>query len=375
MKTVSNKTLNIYRTTLIKKTKDYFNDLEKRTWDTHKLKKSILACKLHMLLIDIPILWTEDSKVIGFYNPDQMIIALHTSLSLYPIEEGMDVLKHELVHAHFHINKKMSDEGHGKEFKKFCKIIECCPNAKGELGNLQVNQKNDIADKIKKLMSLANSKNENEAKLALKRADQLIQKYNLSVLKDYDDSVINDNGGMTLMKVQLGSFKRITEKYRTISAILRKYGVYIIYDYYSYDSSIKCISVHGLKANVEVAEYVFKFLDKSLDKLYKENYKGCGKGAKNSFMKGFRDGFIDQHFAMMEETVTKEESTSLMIIEEKLEKESKEIFYPNIKLKRIYRKKTRLNHSAYVEGDSVGKKTNINSAITENKDRCGGLIA
>lgn len=171
---------------------------------------------------------------------------------------------------------------------------------------------NRVLDKIKKLLTLAESDNENEAKLAMERANELLIRHNLS-MQD-----VSRQQSTTITEESVGEefqFKQPEDKF--ITAILGKF-FFVEILYAIRDTGEKTAAGHkvvlqhlvvvGEKLNVEVAEFVFFYLKVNFRRLWL-NYKhesGSNERARQAYYMGLYTGICDKlerkHSAVAQET-------------------------------------------------------------------------
>lgn len=151
--------------------------------------------------------------------------------------------------------------------------------------------KNKIIDKIKKLLALATSPNENEAKAAAAKAQSLLTHHNLDLqqVKDYVPEY-------ELEQVTLLS--KLTLEHKISASILREFFFVEVYSERQRRDGKAATSVKmfGTPENVEVGQYIYDFLVHKLAQLWKEygkqNY--VRGSSRNSFMMGFYYGLKEQ---------------------------------------------------------------------------------
>ena len=150
-----------------------------------------------------------------------------------------------------------------------------------------------IIDKIRKLMALAGSPNENEAKLAMMRAQQLMAKYNLSK-RDIDK---NDPGKVITKKVS-GDVKRSPTWMAVLGKIIA--DNFKCYSYRQETHGGSVIMMKGLEEDLEIAEVVYTyavgFIEAETKKL-RRNLRKAGtptNGHTNDYIAGFLDGIKKQ---------------------------------------------------------------------------------
>jgi len=209
----------------------------------------------------------------------------------------------------------------------------------------------DIAEKIEKLLSLATSDNENEAKLAMEKAMALLTKYNLTM----EDIKQNDYAGEL---VKEGERKQIVDKY--IQDILQDFFFvdFVLMRGYHNDPRHVNIKMFGKKENVKVAAYVYDFLAKKFQQLWRK-YKKTYGGSRNSYFAGLHRGLSSQ----LENGQKKVESeTGLMVVKdprirEFMEQEEGPIRDASNRAKRL------TDARAFNQGKDDGKNIRIHKGV------------
>lgn len=161
--------------------------------------------------------------------------------------------------------------------------------AKTKKQNEQVIEK--VTEKILKLLELAKSPNETEAKLAAMKAQELMNEYNITVLSSTEK--FENKEGVT------ASYGK-SYRFRLAKIIADNFGVK------NYYLNKMTVVFYGHPVNVETAVKVYDYLhnmihrmaDSHQTKVYNATktatQKGCTKGAYNSFVTGFLDGLKQQ---------------------------------------------------------------------------------
>ena len=246
-------------------------------------------------------------KHYGSWNQTQRTIRISSELiENFSWDIVIQILKHEM--AHQICSEKFGDSsgGHGRNFQRACDFIGLAPEFRPAGGDLPkkfvsavaIDEQTDIGrrfiKKISKLLALAQSANEHEANLAMTKAGELMDKYNLRQLEDdsshgYGYLIINHKK------------KRIERYQRQICRILHEF-FYVKIVYSSLydpllDTNHKIMELLGRRENIEVAEYVYHFLENKLKELWQQNkakFKGNARRAKNSYYSGLLAGFYDK---------------------------------------------------------------------------------
>jgi len=152
-----------------------------------------------------------------------------------------------------------------------------------------------LIEKIQKLLALATSPNENEAKAASAKAQELMIRYNLEI------SELEVKPEVELDIFYQADNNIISFKDKLIASILNDYfNVYIIINVSSKISFFgnkpmrpKHLKIAGTKENIEIAKYVFDYLSMAFDNCWEQYRKtnGAKISAKKSFFDGLTAGF------------------------------------------------------------------------------------
>jgi hypothetical protein len=234
----------------------------------------------------------ERKTTLGYFDSKTYQIGVNKHI-MYKAKTSIlkNLLRHELAHYLTFIEYGEGVKSHGKEFRAVCEkfgwgrdifaaTVNLEKSNEGKEGNLP---SEDIISKVRKLLSLSTSSNAHEAKLAATKANQLILQHNLKNLGDEEE-----DEEIYLERVLFA--KKRTGKILAISKILPSFFVKPVFNY---GRGIVYLEVIGEKKNVEMADYVAKFLDLELEFLWKK-LRGHHRGirAKNSFMGGVAESFV-----------------------------------------------------------------------------------
>lgn len=257
-----------------------------------------------------------EGKELGHFNAPYLQIGLNRKL-IYLAKESVvrDILRHELAHYLTFIFYPHALP-HGKEFHEICHrfgfpddvaraTMDLEKENETKVGDLESEK---ILEKVKKLLSLAQSSNSHEAELATLKANQLLLRHNL----DYID---RDTGPVYMDR--LLARRKKDSKLTAIYSILKHF---IVRPVISQGKSICCLEVSGTLTNVKLAGYVATFLDRELDYLWEEtkkDHKLQGLRAKNSFFQGIADGF-NQKMKQAKTSYSEADQKALVVVEEKL---------------------------------------------------------
>ncbi|MBN21436.1 MAG: hypothetical protein CL678_09140 [Bdellovibrionaceae bacterium] len=315
------------------------------------------------------------SSIWGDYDSSTKMIRLSERLfNDYPWHWVMEVFKHELAHHYSETVFKKSD-GHGPYFQKACEklgVYSLFRRAQIDLENKPLpewrseskrEEENALYNKIEKLLSLAQSSNEHESALAMKKVREIYQKYHIKKIEkqiksDYVFSVIHFKT------------KRFERHIKMIASIVQNYFfVEVIYSH-QYDpktqNSYKTIELLGTRENVLMSEYVFHFLRKTLDSLWR-GQKKTGVIAKRSFFEGVLVGFEEKLKLQNKELETNHLNQSLIVLKNDpiLTEFTKERF-PRVSYQ-FSSTRRRFDVQSYESGHNKGKNLSIYRPI-DKKD-------
>ena len=154
-------------------------------------------------------------------------------------------------------------------------------------------------DKIKKLLELSMSDNENEAAIALRQAMSLMSKHNLTA---------DDISGQAIIDKRIYStYFRLPDWYVRLNAFMGTVsGCFVVY--YNGRSSLDrpgYVRIVGRERDVENAVYLIVFLQRALEAhvdKYKAGLKLEGFTIRPSWVKSYRYGFITRIYERIQST-------------------------------------------------------------------------
>lgn len=290
----------------------------------------------------------------GHFNPSYLQIALNRKL-IYQAKDSVvrDILKHELAHYLTYILYK-EVKPHGPEFHSVCERFGFPKEVAAATLNLEegnISKEGDlnserVLEKVKKLLSLAQSSNSHEAELATMKANDLLLRHNLAF--------INEERIEPIYMDRLLMRKRKDTKLSAIYSILKHF---IVRPVISQGKDSCCLEVSGTLTNVKLAGYVASFLDQELDYLWKEAQKThslSGLQAKNSFFLGVAEGF-DQKMKLAKMNYSVNDQKALVAVEKKLDFDTQMIY------KRL--SQSRSGHQTDKEAKGLGHSKGMSLSI------------
>lgn len=243
-----------------------------------------------------PVLRLNDSSKIrlGSWDPIHRSIEISSRLI---IEHGwgsaIEVLKHEMAHQFVHeILIGVDEPTHGAVFQKVCRERGIDSRASGR--PTSGDARHPVLDRVRKLLSLAQSPNEHEAQSAMRLAQRLMLRHNIDQLS------LERDAGYTYR--QLGrTTGRVSEAESILGAILQEHffvDVIWVYGFRPLEKKYgRVMEVCGRSENIELADYVYDFLSRTSERLWKEHKLAAGTHSnrdRRAFVAGVMSGFRDQ---------------------------------------------------------------------------------
>ncbi len=307
----------------------------------------------------------------------------------------LNVLKHEMAHQICAEIFQSREVAHGESFDRACDYLGLPKEyrrASGDLpesldligqGSRPTSEGRRFIDKVEKLLALAQSANENEAALAMQKANELIEKYNIMQMESAQD--------VSYTYVIINRKKKRIETYqRQICAILRDFFFVKIVTSFLYDplsnQTHKTIEILGSNENVAIAEYCYHFLENQLSALWSKNkhrYNGKTRTEKNSYYMGLLKGFNGKLRKQKEQSKKarvvaasdngqSQKMYSLVVSEDERLNDYVEIKFP--RLSKISRRGPRIYKSTYDEGIETGKNITLHKGVTQTDGNRGNIL-
>lgn len=298
------------------------------------------------------------------------------------------ILKHEMAHQIVsEIFRRPA--GHGEEFLTACRMIgvpEPFRSASGDLPHERPGQGVEAGteagrhmEKVRKLLALAQSSNEHEAGLAMRKANQLIMKYNLDRIEQRRESTYS-------YRIINGKKKKLELTQKRICSILSEFFFVEVILSCQYDAVTneihKTIELLGTIENVEIAEYVYCFLLRQLANLWRihQQENGCSGSRKRSYQLGVLKGFSEKLAGQVNPAVTagagqgnRCKSTSLMV----LRQDTKLHDFVSERFPRLSHRKSRaanVDPAGYDAGRQAGRELTLHRGVS-NTGQTGGFLS
>lgn len=355
----------------------------RRAWTQQLLKEHDninwqYSASLKKPLIEI----TDSLSVAGYWHP-----AIHTIkiaswlIKDYDWQVVQLVFRHELAHQYvteiFHADDEVA---HGLSFQRACDRLGLMkPEFRSATGHIPRfikdanTPKNGLPGKIEKLFALAESANENEASLALQKANELMRRHNIQRLSNivdsnYDCVIINHKK------------KRIDTHQRLLCNILKDYYfVNVItsrvYDQHTLDT-YRTIELTGEKVNLDIAEHVYFFIEKKLHSLWMEHRKNTGAlgKEKRSFFLGVLNGF-KQKLERDEKKVIKNSGGKVSALIHTGDPGLEKYYHTRYpRLRQVKHSGPRVFRDTFKAGKKEGSRLTIHKGVSQSDGNKGKLI-
>jgi len=331
--------------------------------------------------------WHSDSRTIKISS----YLILHHSWTI-----TLNVMKHEMAHQICSEIFNSCEVAHGPAFQKACALLGVPHEYRSASGDLpetikhlntetkEITEGRRFLNRVEKLLALAQSANENEASLAMQKANELIEKYNLKIWENnttclYSCAIINRKK------------KRIEGWQRKICLILRDFFFVKTIHSNLYDPLVdqthKTIELLGTEENVTVAEYCYSFLENQLTCLWNTNrnkFNNSARTEKNSYYHGVLAGFYDtlqkqngkysshKNTACKNTSTARETLSSLIVAEDHNLNAFINMRHP--RLRKISNNGPRIYRNTYDDGVATGREIVFHKGIHRKGKPNGRLI-
>jgi len=319
--------------------------------------------------VPIELVAFEDERRLGYYDPVSNRIGINRSMMVTAEPEVLaDVLRHEIAHQVTHFLFGHRAAAHGAEFRRICQRFgwgaevykASCDVSKQNLKVEHDPLGERVLARIKKLLKLASSDNQHEAEAATLKANQLLLSYNL---REIDFGGAYDDTPVYLTVIYRA--KRFSTKMNAISDIVR---TFVVEPVINYGHQWVTLEVLGSKTNVEIADYVARFLDVEFEYLWRvarrRNPSLRGVRSKNSFMRGVARGYVAKIDSQRDRYQGKARA-GLIKLEQQLQ-DQLEMVYPRLSVNRMTYRECR---PAAQLGQAAGRSLSIHPAIQSKSSR------
>lgn len=227
-----------------------------------------------------------------------------------------------------------------------------------------MNDLDDVIERVRKLLSLAQSNNANEAAAAAAAANKLMDKYRLSHADlecsgqeaaepiEEDPDYIYATGKVTMWKWTL------------LNVLAQHYGCTIWNDT-SFDTGRQFSRFRsvGRKSDLTILRYMFAWLTMECSRITK-NFAGSGRIVINSYCDGFVSGIRQQLAKSREEVKAEASSNAIVLINARSEEAKTWLFAQRTNLRTVkMASHAHRDRSAYSAGQERGRNMHLGAAL------------
>jgi hypothetical protein len=283
----------------------------------------------------------------------------------------IEVLKHEMAHQYvIEVLGERGETAHGPRFRAVCERLGVDAAASGlpKEGPTQAsNDTHRIAERIARLLALAESPNVHEAEAAMAAAQRLLLKHNLELR----DARTAQGYAWRHLGKPTG---RTTEAERVLSLLLGKHffveAIWIPVYRPLEGKRGSILEICGTPENVEIAEYVHGYLIATAERLWREHKTKHGirfDRDRRTFLAGVMTGMSEK---LGRESKKAEEAGLVWIADGDLENYFRRR-HPHV---RHVRYAGQRRSEAYVHGREAGQKIVIHRGMREQAAERGLLL-
>lgn len=299
---------------------------------------------------------------LGFWEKGSRTIGISLDLLLnHSREEVCDTLKHEM--AHQYADEVLLPEGvhetpHGSAFRYACRQLGIDTSARYR----PAGEVSPLVRRIEKLLRLAESHNLHEAEAAMAKARALMEKYEVEVGLDQTEFRYAYIGKPML--------QRSTVK-KVLSSLLQQFFqvriVWLPSELLVHPKQVWVMEAMGTAANLEIAQYVYAYLNRELEHLWNKHRAGHphqkGRSLKRDFQMGVLLGFKNKLAADQETSLNEAGKALILLKQEKLEGFMRDR-YPALSKSRAGRYR---QTSAFSAGLAQGESLDLRSGIKRGR--------
>ena len=295
---------------------------------------------------------------LGFWSREQRTISISKDiLNDRPWHKILSILLHEMAHQFVdEVMQCPESQPHGELFKSVCEKFGI--EQEGEL-DITHKEKAPVLEKIRKLLSLAQSSNVHESETAMKMANDLMLKWNVKN--------IDENKKRNYRYEHLGDVGRVSLLQKMISQILGDYFFVEAIWVQSYDSQKmkqgRVLEICGLDENLEIASYVYDYLVNVANAEWKKYKKAHPKANRNNYQYGLMLGFVEK---LQGQEIQNKEEKALVWTGDPLLGEYFRQRHPRVR--KMSQSSMRHHEKSLNDGKKDGKKIVISKGVNDQKN-------
>ncbi len=335
-------------------------------WEWVGLNRQLLGGALEPPVIGL----SDSARRLGRWQRSTRSIELARSLVMeHPWGEVREVLAHEMAHQYAHeVLGALDETAHGQAFRRTCERMGILSLARGIPQALADGPDEPrVVRRIRKLLALAQSPNEHEARLAAARAQRLMLEHNLAEA---------DAGGpLPYRSCQLGAVKaRFQAHEKILAGLLGEHFFVRCIWMNGFDVQRgkpgRYLEISGTPENLEMAAWVHGFLLQTGERLWAEHKRRQGiRGdvERRRYLAGVVYGFGEQ----LREQAVRNQQEGLIWLGDAGLQDFYETLHPQIRSVKGPRIRAT---SAWQEGKQAGRGIVLHKPVTATAQRGGKRI-
>lgn len=321
----------------------------------------------------------QGTSRLGFWNAGKRVISISEDyIWNSPWAEVVETLRHETAHQWVdEVAEAAGEKPHGASFQKACRMLGISSAASGRVRKPPGGASDAILRRIRRLLALAGSTNENEARSAAAKARELMLRYNL-------DRVEED---VAYTYRRLGrAYGAVPHERHLIGAILAEFFFVEVIWTQEYDPRRDKwrhrLEVCGTEENLAMAEYVHEFLSERSERLWQatmaknrnSRYGGLTHGMP--FTRRERKDYLDGLLGSFRESLRRQgrklnDERSLVWVGDPRLQDYFKRRHPIIEYGKGSENRPSL---AWLQGRQAGRKLKIHRPISEGKAEDKGRL-
>jgi len=298
----------------------------------------------------------------GYWSREKREICLSRNLLFeHSWASVREVLVHEIAHQFVdEVFGCGNEPSHGPSFARACCLLRANPRASGTFSTLDQRMLSDAASpedkivvRVKKLMALAQSKNQHEAEAAMSKAQAFIRKYNVALLADDEP---RDFVSFFVGKPALRHFREDYALANLLQDFYFVFGIWVPVYVVEKGKVGRVLEISGTMQNVRIASYVHDFVQHYID-LHWDRYnrkQTLSRYRKTDFAVGVIEGFCAKLKAQKRDQPKQQDRMAVARIEDPKLKDHVVYKYPRIS--RIRGKALTMNRTIVNDGIGIGKQ-------------------
>jgi len=301
------------------------------------------------------------SRRLGYWSNTKKEICINRE---YALSRNWDSVRRILLHEMSHqfaeqVFGAQTETPHGPLFRKACYLLRADYRASEEYIPGEGNS--GIIGRIKKLFALAESSNQNEAESAMRKAHELVAKYNIDILTR------NTHRNFISIFAGTPSLRHPREEYFLAQLLRDYYFVWTIWipAYVIEKQKMgRVLELSGTPDNISIASFVYDFIRRYIENRWVEynSLNLLNRYQKTDFASGIIRGFAST--LKSNRKIKPHPGSALIKVGDPLLKEYAQHRYP--RTISISRKGSNCHANILQDGINIGKKLVISKGITKS---------